>query len=99
MFRNCTSINREYGTCIGRIAGGRPKASAVVKLFSFLIDESNKVEVDLQANVIQFRFQQGQKAQEIALHPVGEVAVLQGDEIEVPLIEVVHARSGDKGKL
>jgi hypothetical protein len=35
-----------YGTCIGGIVGGRPKASAVV-IFSFLIDKDQiKVEVD-----------------------------------------------------
>ena len=28
---------------------------------------------------------------------MGEVAIYQGDEIEVQLIEVAHARSGDKG--
>lgn len=79
------------------IVGGRPKASAVVKLFSFLIDKDQiKVEVDFgQRYPVQIST--GQKAQEIVLHPVGEVAVLQGDEIEVPLIEIAHARSGDKG--
>ena len=80
------------------IVGGRPKASAVVKLFSFLIDKDQiKVEVDFAGQRYPVQISTGQKAQEIALHPVGEVAVLQGDEIEVPLIEVAHARSGDKG--
>ncbi|MFO1354104.1 MAG: terpene utilization protein AtuA, partial [Acinetobacter sp.] len=39
----------------------------------------------------------GLAPQDINLHSVGEVASYQGEEIEVPLIEVAHARSGDKG--
>ena len=80
------------------IVGGRPKASAVVKLFSFLIDKDQiKVEVDFAGQRYPVQISTGQKAQEITLHPIGEVAIYQGDEIEVPLIEVAHARSGDKG--
>lgn len=80
------------------IVGGRPKASALVKLFSFLIDKDQiKVEVDFAGQRYPVQISTGQKAQEITLHPIGEVAIYQGDEIEVPLIEVAHARSGDKG--
>ncbi|MFO1416765.1 MAG: acyclic terpene utilization AtuA family protein [Acinetobacter sp.] len=80
------------------IVGGRPKASAVVKLFSFLIDKDQiKVEVDFAGQRHPVQIPTGLAPQDINLHSVGEVASYQGDEIEVPLIEVAHARSGDKG--
>ena len=80
------------------IVGGRPKASAVVKLFSFLIDKDQiKVEVDFAGQRHPVQIPTGSADQAFAQHPVGEVAVYQGDEIEVALVEVAHARSGDKG--
>jgi hypothetical protein len=78
------------------IVGGRPKASAVVKLFSFLIDKDQiKVEVDFAGQRHPVQIPTGLAPQDINLHSVGRN--YQGDEIEVPLIEVAHARSGDKG--
>lgn len=80
------------------IVGGRPKASAVVKLFSFLIDKDQlKIEVDFAGQRYPVQIPAGSVAQDIANHPVGEVAVYQGDEVEVPLVDIAHARSGDKG--
>ncbi|NKG34648.1 acyclic terpene utilization AtuA family protein [Acinetobacter junii] len=80
------------------IVGGRPKASAVVKLFSFLIDKDQiKVEVDFAGQRHPVETPTGSATQNFAPHPTGEVATYQGDEIEVPLIEIAHARSGDKG--
>ncbi|KHO14043.1 terpene utilization protein AtuA [Acinetobacter baumannii] len=80
------------------IVGGRPKASPVIKLFSFLIDKNQiNVEIDFDGSrypvEIPLRTSTGQS------HPLatGESAMYQGDEIEVPLIEIAHARSGDKG--
>lgn len=80
------------------IVGGRPKASAVVKLFSFLIDKDQiKVEVDFAGQRHPVEIPTGSVTQNFAPHPTGEVATYKGDEIEVPLIEIAHARSGDKG--
>ena len=80
------------------IVGGRPKASAVVKLFSFLIDKDQiKVEVDFAGQRHPVQIPTGSADQAFTQHPVGEVAVYQGDEVEVPLVEIAHARSGDKG--
>jgi hypothetical protein len=80
------------------IVGGRPKASAVVKLFSFLIDKDQiKVEVDFAGQRHPVEIPTGSATQNFAPHPTGEVATYHGDEIEVPLIEIAHARSGDKG--
>nr|MCM1981184.1 terpene utilization protein AtuA [Acinetobacter pittii] len=44
---------------------------------------------------VQIPFEQA--SQDYVQHPVGEVAAYQGDEVEVSLIDVAHARSGDKG--
>ncbi|MBN6526289.1 DUF1446 domain-containing protein [Acinetobacter pittii] len=80
------------------IVGGRPKASPVIKLFSFLIDKNQvNVEIDLDGQRHAFETPQNISTQRINTLAAGESAVYQGDEIEVPLIELAHARSGDKG--
>ncbi|MPW44980.1 acyclic terpene utilization AtuA family protein [Acinetobacter guerrae] len=80
------------------IVGGRPKASPVIKLFSFLIDKNQvNVEVDFAGQRHPVQIPQGSTTHNIQQHPVGEVATYQGDEIEVALIDLAHARSGDKG--
>ncbi|HEO1798393.1 acyclic terpene utilization AtuA family protein [Acinetobacter baumannii] len=80
------------------IVGGRPKASPVIKLFSFLIDKNQiNVEVDLDGQRHAVEIPQSISTQQINTLATGESAVYQGDEIEVPLIEIAHARSGDKG--
>lgn len=80
------------------IVGGRPKASPVIKLFSFLIDKNQvNVEIDLDGKRHAVEIPQSISTQQINTIATGESAVYQGDEIEVPLIEIAHARSGDKG--
>lgn len=79
------------------IVGGRPKPSPVIKLFSFLVDKKDlNIEVDLNGERHQVVIPQGAT---ISTHTlaVGEIAKLTGDEVEVPLLKVAHARSGDKG--
>ncbi|MBJ9938193.1 acyclic terpene utilization AtuA family protein [Acinetobacter pittii] len=80
------------------IVGGRPKASPVIKLFSFLIDKNQvNVEIDFEGQRHAVEIPQNISTQQINTLVTGESAVYQGDEIEVPLIEIAHARSGDKG--
>ncbi|EPL3833773.1 acyclic terpene utilization AtuA family protein [Acinetobacter baumannii] len=80
------------------IVGGRPKASPVIKLFSFLIDKNQvNVEIDFDGQRHAVEIQQGVSTEQLLTLTAGENAVYQGDEIEVPLIEIAHARSGDKG--
>lgn len=80
------------------IVGGRPKASPVIKLFSFLIDKNQvNVEIDLDGQRHAVEIPQSISTQQINTLETGESAVYQGNEIEVPLIEIAHARSGDKG--
>jgi len=80
------------------IVGGRPKASPVIKLFSFLIDKNQvNVEIDFEGNLFPVEIPQNSSTQQFSTLVAGESAVYQGNEIEVPLIEIAHARSGDKG--
>lgn len=81
------------------IVGGRPKASPVVKLFSFLIDK-DQVRVEIEFNgertPISVTAQPTQLTEPLAS---GEMANLDAasDLTEVPLIQLAYARSGDKG--
>lgn len=80
------------------IVGGRPKASPVIKLFSFLIDKNQiNVEIDFDDQRHTVAIPHGSSDQSYTAHASGDVAHLQGNEIEVALIELAHARSGDKG--
>ncbi|WP_368678413.1 acyclic terpene utilization AtuA family protein [Acinetobacter lactucae] len=80
------------------IVGGRPKASPVIKLFSFLVDKNQlNVEIDFEGKRYPVEVPQGVSTEQLPTLTAGKNAVYQGDEIEVPLIEIAHARSGDKG--
>ncbi|EOQ60560.1 hypothetical protein F935_03604 [Acinetobacter calcoaceticus ANC 3811] len=80
------------------IVGGRPKASPVIKLFSFLIDKDQvNVEIDFEGNRYPVEIPRDTSTEQFNTLATGENAVYQGNEIEVPLIEIAHARSGDKG--
>ena len=80
------------------IVGGRPKASPVIKLFSFLIDKNQiNIEIDFDGNRYPVEIPRGTSTEQFNILAAGESAVYQGNEIEVPLIEIAHARSGDKG--
>ncbi|QXB45429.1 acyclic terpene utilization AtuA family protein [Acinetobacter seifertii] len=80
------------------IVGGRPKASPVIKLFSFLINKNQiNVEIDFDGSRYLVEIPRGISTEQFNTLATGESAVYQGNEIEVPLIEIAHARSGDKG--
>jgi len=80
------------------IVGGRPKASPVIKLFSFLVDKSKlSVAIDINGQRQNIQIPSGCSDQSFDVVAVGEVAQFTGQEIEVPLVEIAHARSGDKG--
>lgn len=80
------------------IVGGRPKASPVIKLFSFLINKNQvNVEIDFDGSRYPVEIPRGTSTEQFNTLAAGESAVYQGNEIEVPLIEIAHARSGDKG--
>ncbi len=78
------------------IVGGRPKASPVIKLFSFLIDKNQvSVEIDFEGKRYPVEIPQEVFTEQLPTLKAGENAIYQGDEIEVPLIEIAHARKAD----
>lgn len=80
------------------IVGGRPKASPVIKLFSFLVDKSTlNIEIDIAGQRHKVEIPSGSNEQTYDVLPVGDIAQFSGQEITVPLVEIAHARSGDKG--
>ncbi len=81
------------------IVGGRPKVSPVIKLFSFLADKDRvNVEVEFNGERQQIAVTASPTTLPAALES-GETAVLNvnSDLVEVPLIQLAYARSGDKG--
>lgn len=80
------------------IMGGRPKASPVVKLFSILADKSRvAVEIDINGQRQAVEIEKNNSFAPLAPAPSGEVAILNGQEVSVPLIQLAYVRSGDKG--
>lgn len=84
------------------LVGGRPKASPRICLFSFLLCKSKVSasyslvnDFDSQANTVEV-----EQGQDLVLQPIPwvthDVGVVD-TQIEVPLVELALARSGDKG--
>jgi hypothetical protein len=98
---------REFGSAglsfspgITGLIGGRPKATPVVRLYTFFIDKAKLAAPRVTVNgVAPFEVPvptQGgyapAKASPVAAEPAGSEAT-----VEVPLIKLAYARSGDKG--
>lgn len=84
---------------ISGIVGGRPKASPVIKLFSFLVDK-NQVNAEIDVNGARQQVSVTATPTELpAALSAGETANidLESGLIEVPLIDLAYCRSGDKG--
>ena len=92
-----TGLSMSTGRC--GLEGGRPSVSPVVKLFSFLLDKTKApATVKLDGEAVPFTPKPVSAAAAIATPaaPALDYAP-NGREIEVPLIAVAVARSGDKG--
>lgn len=85
----------------GMIGGGRPQSSPIVKLFSFLWPKSElSVSVSCDGETRSVSIPQAATSNQVAPSVyAGEVsqAQLQGAGVEVPLLQIAHGRSGDKG--
>tara|TARA_R110001599_G_scaffold353884_2_gene602403 strand:+ start:93063 stop:94859 length:1797 start_codon:yes stop_codon:yes gene_type:complete len=80
-------------------AGGRPKPSPVVRLFSFTIPK-NKVAVRILINANELVCNEAYgEAFDVAAIPrvPAPVVAKEGDTVEVPLVALAWGRSGDKG--
>lgn len=99
MAREAGSIGLSFAPGTTGLIGGRPKATPVIRMFSFLIDKA-----DLPAPVVVSDDQE--MAVEIPV-PTGVAADIQPDEpqaaghegetVSVPLKAIAFTRSGDKG--
>lgn len=82
------------------LAPGRPKATPIVRLFSFLIDKDRvPVTVKVNGNTIPLAHPvlRGDGGGEPPALDVPAAEAPHGDTVEVPLYRLAVARSGDKG--
>jgi len=80
-------------------AGARPKPSPVVRLFSFLIPKSTvNIKVLFEDQNFETKVYQGQDFDLAKIkRPIEINTDINEDLIDVPLIKIAYARSGDKG--
>jgi hypothetical protein len=86
---------------ISGFAGGRPSVQPVLRLYSFLLDKARvKIEVDFEGKRIPISVMtEGQAVPGYQPKPAAPVSASAGDVLTVPLIQLAHGRSGDKGNL
>jgi hypothetical protein len=103
--RELGSVGLSFAQGTTGLIGGRPKAAPVVRLFTFFIDKKQLAAptvqigseaphpVNIQTEGLAVTASAGAQAA-----PVAPAATLAGEPmVEVPLIKLAHARSGDKG--
>ncbi|MCG8443818.1 MAG: DUF1446 domain-containing protein [Caulobacterales bacterium] len=79
-------------------AGGRPKPSPIVRLFSFLVPKSAlPVRLHLDGEVIALGAEPGAPFDPADIVPSEPEPAIGDDLVEAPLIRLAYARSGDKG--
>lgn len=86
----------------GALGGGRADIKPVVRLFSFLLDKTRvPVCVELDDRVVELSHAVVMGVERRQSASTGSQAVASssylGEKIEVPLIQIAHGRSGDKG--
>lgn len=85
------------------LAPGRPRVTPVVRLFSFLLDKNTvavKVAIDGEPITLAHAITRGDGDPRSSGQPVAantDAAANVGETIEVPLLRLAVARSGDKG--
>ena len=105
--REIGSAGLSFAQGITGLIGGRPKPTPVVKLFTFLVDKTQvaalrvKVaEQEIFEVVVPGGVEMSVLAMPASTAVTDATSVQPGIEmIEVPLLKVAHARSGDKGDL
>jgi hypothetical protein len=80
-------------------AGGRPSPSPVMRLFSFLIPKKDvPIRLVVEGEEIDLGAEPGMHFDPATIkRPAPPVAPLAGDTVDVPLMKLAFARSGDKG--
>ena len=88
------------GQGISGFAGGRPSVQPVLRLYSFLLDKARvKIEVDFEGKRIPISVMTEGQAVPAYKPPAVTASAPSGDVLTVPLIQLAHGRSGDKGNL
>jgi hypothetical protein len=93
-----SGLSMATGRC--SVAAGRPNVSPVVRLYSFLIDKHKvPVSISVDGKPVTFTPENTIAAAEssASLSPEIMPALPPGRRIEVPLVKLAVARSGDKG--
>lgn len=97
LLRELTSSGTSMAPGTTGDGANRPKPSPVVRLFSFLIDKSEvQATVHYKDEAWEVSFVDGEPLDLGATSPPS-FKPLDGDLVEVPLIQIAHGRSGDKG--
>jgi len=79
-------------------AGGRPRPSPVVRLFSFLVPkEELRIGYRLEGELVPVAVERGEPLTPAPAEPPGDTSLPPGPTREVPLRQLALARSGDKG--
>jgi hypothetical protein len=79
-------------------SGGRPKPSPVVRLFSFLLPKDQvTIRVDMDGDVTQLPAEQGAAFDPASLARPTPPSPATDGAVDVPLVKLAWARSGDKG--
>jgi hypothetical protein len=99
------SVGLSFAQGTTGLIGGRPKATPVVRLFSFLIEKARLRTPTIQVGstpVLDVEVHTGGMAPDQFAHQSGRAEdsspdTVDGPLIDVPLLSVAHARSGDKG--
>lgn len=99
MLRELTSSATSMAAGTSGMGGNRPKPSPVVRLFSMTVPKSSVTPaVHVAGEHIDVPFSDGDVFDESMLtRPAIEDAVPGGATTEVPLVQIAHGRSGDKG--
>ncbi|KZL17944.1 hypothetical protein PsAD2_02677 [Pseudovibrio axinellae] len=99
LLRELTGLGLSVAPGMTPFNGGRPRPSPVVRLFSFLVEQSSVLPVvSLDGEPVPFERSTASGAG-AAAEPVHIPDVSSAEEavVEVPLIKLAYARSGDKG--
>lgn len=99
--RELGSVGLGFAPGTTGLFGGRPKATPLIRLFTFLVDKASMPPPTLSIGAQPARpvpVPAGAPPQPVAdAAPRPATQVPEGDTVEVPLLRLAYARSGDKG--
>jgi len=99
LLKEATGLGLATPPGLSGFAGGRPKPTPIARLFSFMIPkEKITIEVDVDGSASRFEDIKGARFDDASLvRPADPAEKAVGDTVNVPLVALAWARSGDKG--